>query len=148
MQSIIGYENASLLNLVAQIIMLGTLYVGYYFARKKKIRPYHANFQTTVVLVNLFFILFIMAISAKNALTSGAPVTEYPNPIIVLHILLGLTSEILGIYIVIRMRTSWLPPNLRVKNFKRLMRFTLGLWTVTVILGLIIYAAYYLHLGG
>ncbi len=142
MQNIIGFENASLLNLIAQVGMLAALYVGYYFARKKKIRPHHANFQTVVVLLNLFFILTIMASSAAIVL-NGANLNAHPNPVIVAHILLGIISELLGIYIVIRMRTSWLPPNLRVKNFKGLMRFTLGLWTVTVLFGLIIYASFY-----
>lgn len=148
MQSIIGYQSASLLNLVAQIGMLITLYIGYYFARKKKIRPLHANFQTTVVLLNLFFIFSIMAVSAYDVFKSGEPLTKFPNPVVVLHILLGIASELSGLYLVIRMRTSWLPPNLRVKNFKRMMRYTLGLWTVTVLFGLVIYAAYYLGLGG
>ncbi len=145
MQSIIGFDNASLLNLIAQIGMLIALYVGYYFAKIKKFRPQHANIQTSVVLLNLFFILFIMASSAMIIL-QGARFNSHPNPFILLHILLGIVSELLGIYLVIRMRTSWLPPNLRVKNFKRLMQFTLGLWTATVLFGLVIYASFYLGL--
>lgn len=145
MQSIIGFDNASLLNLIAQIGMLIALYVGYYFAKMKKFRPQHANIQTGVVLLNLFFILFIMASSAMIIL-QGARLNSHPNPFIILHILLGIVSELLGIYLVIRMRTSWLPPNLRVKNFKRLMQFTLGLWTATVLFGLVIYASFYLGL--
>lgn len=147
MQFFIDAKLASQINLAAQIAMLVTLYIGYYFARQKKIRPHHANFQTTVVLVNLFFIFTIMAVTAYIVLKSGTPLTEHPNPFIVLHILLGIVTELLGIYLVVRMRTSWLPPNWRVKNFKRLMRITLGMWTVTVLLGLIIYASYYLGLG-
>lgn len=142
MQSIIGFENASLLNLIAQIAMLLALYVGYYFAKIKKIRPHHANIQTAVVLLNLVFIFAIMATSAGIVL-QGAQMNAHPNPFILIHILLGIISEALGIYLVIRMRTSWLPPNLRVKNFKRLMQITLGLWTATVLFGLVIYASFY-----
>lgn len=142
MQSIIGFENASLFNLLAQIAMLAALYVGYYFAKKKKIRPHHANIQTAVVLLNLFFILAIMASSAAIVL-NGAKLNAHPNPFIILHIIMGIISEILGIYLIIRMRTSWLPASLRVKNFKMLMRVTLGLWTATVLLGLVIYASFY-----
>lgn len=146
MQSIIGFENSSLLNLGAQICMLIALYVGYYFAKKKKIRPHHANIQTSVVLLNLVFIFAFMASSAAIVL-KGARLNEHPNPFIILHILLGTVSELLGLYLVIRMRTGWLPPNLRVKNFKQLMWITLGLWTVTALVGLVIYASFYFGLG-
>ena len=84
--------------------------------------------------------------SSAMIILQGARLNSHPNPFILLHILLGIVSELLGIYLVIRMRTSWLPPNLRVKNFKRLMQFTLGLWTATVLFGLVIYASFYLGL--
>lgn len=146
MQSVIGFENSSLVNLVAQICMLIALFVGYYFAKKKKFRPQHANIQTSVVLLNLVFIFAIMVTSATIVL-NGAQLNAHPNPFIVLHIILGTVSELLGLYILIRMRTGWLPPKLRVKNFKRLMQITLGLWTATVFFGLVIYASFYLGLG-
>jgi uncharacterized membrane protein YozB (DUF420 family) len=146
MQSLIGFENSSLLNLIAQIGMLAALFVGYYFAKRKKFRN-HANVQTAVVLINLFFIFFIMLTTAVSALGPGSDPASHPNPFIILHIILGVVAEVLAIYLIIRMRTKWLPESLRVKNFKLLMQITLGLWTAAVLFGLVIYGAYYYGLG-
>jgi len=62
----------------------------------------------------------------------------------IVHGVLGTIAEIMGIYLIIRMRTKWLPRRWRIKNFKPLMRTTLGLWTVLVALGVVIYADRYL----
>ncbi|MBI1802561.1 MAG: anti-sigma factor [Chloroflexi bacterium] len=61
------------------------------------------------------------------------------------HGVLGIIAELMGIYLILRMRTQWLPARLRVRNFKRFMRLTLGLWTAIVVLGLGIY--YFRYLG-
>jgi uncharacterized membrane protein YozB (DUF420 family) len=147
MQFLIDSRLASNINLLAQIAMLVALYVGYYYAKKKKFRPQHANIQTTVVIVNLFFILLIMAVTFYQFVSSGPDVAEHPGPFIVIHVILGIVAEILGIYLVLRMRTKIIPPALKVKNFKLLMQMTLGLWTAAVLFGLIVYASYYLGLG-
>lgn len=147
MQFLMPGQVASNLNLIAQIVMLIALYVGAYYARKQKIRPHHANIQTTVVIVNLFFIVFMMGITAYRILASGRPLTDHPTPFVIIHLILGIVAELLGIYLVLRMRTQLIPPSLRVKNFKRLMQFTLGLWTVAALLGLVIYGSFYLGWG-
>ncbi len=148
MQYLIDSQLASTINLVAQIALLVSLYVGAYYARQRKIRPQHANIQTAVVIINLFLIFFIMAITLYQIFASGKSLTEHPNPFVLLHVIMGLIAELSGIYLVLRMRTKLIPPALRIKNFKRQMQLTLGLWTATAIVGLIIYAAFYWGLGG
>lgn len=144
MQAILGTRMSADLNLIAQIIILAGLYLGYYFARRKKIRPHHANVQTTMVLVNLLLILFVMATSFYNFVILGGTTGGAVAQSMIVHAFLGLVAELSGIYLILRMRTKVIPPNLRIKNFKRLMQFTLALWTVVVLLGLAIYYLRYI----
>jgi plastocyanin/uncharacterized membrane protein YozB (DUF420 family) len=126
-------------NLIAQILMLVALWVGAYFAHTKQI-PRHRRVQTTVVLVNVLLILFVMATSFYSFIIAGGTTTGIVATFMMIHGLLGLIAELTGIYLLIRMwRSKWLPQALRVKNFKRVMRTTLGLWTFLVLLGVGIY---------
>ena len=131
------------LNLLAQILMIVALWIGWYFARQRNI-PRHRAVQTAVVLLNIFFIAFVMITSFYQYVIAGGSTGGTVAILMMLHGLFGLTAELLGIYLVLRMRTQWIPQRLRVKNFKRLMRLTLTLWTIIVMLGLEIYYFRYL----
>jgi uncharacterized membrane protein YozB (DUF420 family) len=56
--------------------------------------------------------------------------------------LLGTIAQLLGLYIVIRAGTNWLPKRLRFKNYKLWMRTTLVLWWSVIILGIATYWAW------
>src|SRR5712692_2130624 len=129
-----GRFNADL-NLIAQLIMIAALWVGFYFARTKKIAR-HRRVQTTVVIVNIFAIALIMIPVINQYVVRTGDYTSVPTPLLMsIHGTLGLIAELLGIYIVIRMlRPAWIPQAIKVKNFKRLMRITLTLWTLIIIL--------------
>lgn len=144
MQAILGTRLSADINLIAQILMLTALWIGFYFAHKHKIRPHHANIQTTVVIVNLFFIFFIMVTSFYNFVILGGTTSGTIAYLMMFHALLGLIAEISGIYLVLRMRTQLIPPRFKVKNFKLQMRLTLTLWTFVVLLGFGIYYFRYL----
>ena len=131
------------LNLGAQILMIVSLWIGFYFARTRQI-PRHRNMQTTVVVVNLFFIAFVMITSFYAFVIAGGATGGVVAQLMIVHGLLGLLAELTGIYLVLRMRTQLIPPRWRVRNFKLVMRTTLGLWTLIVVLGLGIYAYRYL----
>ncbi|MEP7198739.1 MAG: DUF420 domain-containing protein [Chloroflexota bacterium] len=133
------------INLIAQLIMICSLWVGFYFARTKQI-PKHRRVQTTVVIVNIFAIALIMIPVINQYVLRTGDFTTFPTPLLMsIHGTLGLIAELLGIYIVIRMlRPAWIPQRLKVKNFKRLMRITLTLWTLIIVLGLGIYFYRYL----
>ena len=62
MQELFGTRTSADINLVAQALMLVGLWVGFYFARTHN-RRRHADIQTTIVLVQLFFIAFVMITS-------------------------------------------------------------------------------------
>jgi len=127
------------LNMLAQILMLAALWIGAYFARIKQIAR-HRRVQTTVVLVNIFLILFVMMTSFYSFIIAGGTTGGIVAQFMMIHGVLGLIAELMGIYLLVRMfRSKWLPEPLRVKNFKAVMRATLGLWTFLVVLGFGIY---------
>ena len=62
----------------------------------------------------------------------------------VLHAALGMTAELLGVYIVLVAGTNVLPAWLRFRNWKRWMRAEFVLWFVVVISGMGTYYAWYI----
>jgi plastocyanin len=143
MQLLFGTRTSGTINLAAQLLMITALWVGFYFAHTHKI-PKHRNVQTTVVLVNIFFIAFIMFTSFYSYIVLGGTTTGTVAALMMIHGTLGLIAELTGIYLVLRMRTQLIPPRFRVRNFKLVMRSLLGLWTIIVVLGLGIYYFRYL----
>ena len=130
-------RNAKLIVLILEAIILAGLFFGFYLIRFKKNRALHEKNQTTWVLLNLVPILFVMAVSFSNMARAN-----FMPPLIVGHVISGIVAELLGIYLILRMK-NMLPQNLRVKNFKRLMQITLTLWTLQALGGFFIYYTYY-----
>lgn len=143
MQALLGTRLAADINLIAQIGLLIGLWIGFYFARTRQI-PKHANMQTTMVLANLVFIFFVMIPSFYQYIILGGTTGGIVAQLMLLHGLLGLVAQLSGLYLVLRMRTQLIPPRFRVRNFKLVMRSTLGLWTIIFVLGIGIY--YYRYL--
>jgi len=144
LQALLGTRLSADINLAAQILILIGLWAGFYFARRGQI-PWHQNMQTSMVLVNLLFIAFVMITSFYNFVILGGATGGITASLMIAHGILGLVAEATGIYLILRMRSQVIPPRLRVSNFKLLMRMTLGLWTIVVVLGLGIY--YYRYIG-
>ncbi len=144
MQALFGTRFAADLNVVAQILMLAGLWVGFYFARTRQ-RTKHKNMQTTVVLAQLFFIAFVMTTSFYNYVVAGRTTAGAVAQLMIIHGSLGLVAEVSGIYLILRMRTQLIPQRLRIRNFKLLMRSTLALWTAVALLGFGVYYFRYLR---
>ena len=70
------YADAADINLVAQIVLLVGLWVGFALARKKQF-GHHANVQTTMVLANLVLIFFAMGISFYDYVVQGGTETRW-----------------------------------------------------------------------
>lgn len=135
-------------NLIAQLIMIVALCIGFYFARTRQI-PKHRRTQMTVVFVNLIFIAGAMLTSFYAYVIDAATTTGIVAQLMIAHGILGLIAEGMGLYIVTFMlRRSWIPEALRIKNFKRFMRTLLTLWMLIILLGLEIYYFYYLANSG
>jgi uncharacterized membrane protein YozB (DUF420 family) len=132
------------LNLVVQLIMGGALIAGTLLAKQKRYTA-HGICQTTVLILNLFMIGLVMWPSfqqqVKPALSKGLHKWYYQAATI--HAVLGITAELLGLYIVAVAGTNVLPQWLRFKHWKRWMRMELVLWTIVLLSGVGTYCAWY-----
>jgi uncharacterized membrane protein YozB (DUF420 family) len=132
-------------NLVVQFVMSGALAAGGVLARQRCYRA-HGICQTTVLLLNLLMIGLVMWPSFRRQVNPRLPKllhkAYYAAPMI--HAALGITAELLGLYIVLVAGTSVLPVWMRFNNWKRWMRTEFVLWFVVVITGLVTYYAWYI----
>ncbi|MGH2558691.1 MAG: plastocyanin/azurin family copper-binding protein [Thermomicrobiales bacterium] len=145
MQSLFGTRTTADINLILQIMLLVGLWIGFVLARRGKIggTTGHANVQTSMVLANLVLIAVAMGTSFYSYVIEGGSTGNSVARWMMVHGILGTVAEVTGIYLILRMRTKLIPKRFRVRNFKRYMRATLGLWTVLVALGVVIYVDRY-----
>lgn len=139
-----GATFAADINLVVQLIMGLALVTGALLAKHKRYRA-HGICQTTVLLLNLLMIGLVMWPSfhqqVKPAMSKVLHKWYYGAAAI--HAVLGITAEVLGLYIVIVAGTNVLPQWLRFKHWKRWMRTALVLWAIVLLSGLGTYCAWY-----
>ena len=133
------------LNLVVQVIMGGALIAGSLLAKRKRYTA-HGICQTMVVLLNLLMIGLVMWPSFQQQVRPAFPnvLHKWYYAAATIHALLGVTAELLGLYIVIVAGTSALPEWLRFKDWKRWMRTELMLWSIVVLIGVGTYYAWYI----
>ena len=143
MQSLFGTRTTADVNLVAQIVLLVGLWVGFVLARRKRFGN-HANVQTTMVLANLVLIALVMATSLYDYVIAGETTTGRVAQWMIVHGVVGALIELMGLYLILRMRTKLIPKRFRIKKIKRAMRATLAVWTALVVLGVGIYYERYL----
>jgi len=139
-----GATFAADLNLVVQLIMGTVLIVGTRLAQQKHYKA-HGICQTTVLLLNLLMIGLVMWPSFRQqvrpALSKGLHKWYYEAAI--MHAALGITAELMGLYIVLVAGTDVLPQRLRFKRWKWWMRTELALWAIVVLSGVGTYWAWY-----
>ena len=130
------------LNLVLHLAILLLIVTGFTFARKKRFEVHEKWMISAIMLVAVSFFAWM----APSYLGNWHVILEefYTPGVIItnLHVVLGITSGILAIYIILRMKLG-LPAKFTVKRVKRLMRTTFTLWWLTFILGLSFYIIYY-----
>jgi len=135
------------LNLVVQVIMGGALIGGSLLAKRKRYTA-HGICQTTVLLLNLLMIGLVMWPSFQQQVRPGLPkvLHKWYYAAATIHALLGVTAELLGLYIVIVVvaGSSALPEWLRFKDWKRWMRTELIFWSIVVLTGVGTYYAWYI----
>jgi len=131
-------------NLVVQLVMGATLIAGARLAKQKHYKA-HGICQTTVLLLNLLMIGLVMLPSfqeqVKPALSKVLHKWYYEAA--ATHAVLGITAELLGLYIVIVAGTNVLPQWLRFKHWKWWMRTELVLWVIVLLSGIGTYCAWY-----
>jgi uncharacterized membrane protein YozB (DUF420 family) len=149
MQGFLG-TGASLLadiTLIAYILLiLPAMVAGYIFARRRMFEPQHKITMTGIVLLNWVLILWLMVFSYRDGVAPGVPAAlgDVRVWLPTLHLGIGALAQLMGTYLVLRM---WfekvLPPALMVKNIKIYMRFTLAGWLLAALMGIGIYATWY-----
>jgi uncharacterized membrane protein YozB (DUF420 family) len=132
-------------NLVVQFMMGAALIVGAALAKRKRYRA-HGICQTTVLLLNLLMIGLVMwpAFQQQVQPSLRRVLHKWYYAAAAIHALLGVTAEVLGLYIVIVAGTGTLPEWLRFTNWKLWMRAELALWSIVVLTGMGTYYAWYM----
>ena len=125
-------------NLIAEVSLLGTLFVGALLARKKYFRA-HGWVQGSVVTLNLLLIYRVMLPSFRHQLWGSSETNTLFYRAGIAHAIVGTTAELGGLYIVLT-ATSILPKWLRFENYKLWMRSALAVWTLAVLSGGLFYA--------
>lgn len=131
-------------NLIVQLTMGGALVVGVILAKQKRYRA-HGACQATVLLLNVWAIVLTMWPSFREQVVPRIPgaLERGYYAIATVHMLLGTSAELLGIYIVLVAGTTLVPPSLRFTNWRRWMRIDLALWLLALTLGLGTYYEWY-----
>jgi uncharacterized membrane protein YozB (DUF420 family) len=132
-------------NLLVQVMMGVALMAGAFLAKQQRYRA-HGICQTTVLLLNLLMIGLVMWPSFQRQVSPRVPKVlhkaYYAVPAV--HAALGVTAELLGLYIVLVAGTNVLPVSLRFRDWKLWMRAEFVLWFVVVISGMATYYAWYI----
>ena len=132
-------------NLVVQLVMGAALIAGAFLAKQKRYKA-HGICQTAVLLLNLLMIGLVMWPAfrqhVKPTIRRVIHKSYYAAPMV--HAALGISAELLGLYIVLVAGTNVLPTWLRFKNWKRWMRTEFVLWLLVVISGIGTYYAWYI----
>src|SRR5687767_13481194 len=108
MQDLVGTRTAADINLAAQLLILAGLLVGFWLARRKRFGQ-HANVQTTMVLLNMVFIAFVMATSFYDYVIAGETTTGRVAQWMIVHGILGTVAQGTALYLILRMRTKLIP---------------------------------------
>jgi uncharacterized membrane protein YozB (DUF420 family) len=140
-----GATFAADLNVVAQLIMAFALIGGAFFARRKRYTA-HGICQTTVLLLNLIAIAFVMAPSFGQQVRPELSKVfhHWYYAAAAFHALFGIAAEALGIYVAVVAGTKLLPQWICFKNWKRWMRVELMLWCFVVLTGVGTYYTWYI----
>jgi uncharacterized membrane protein YozB (DUF420 family) len=132
------------LNLVVQLIMGLALIAGVLLAKQKRYTA-HGICQTAVLLLNLLMIGLVMWPSFQQQLKPALSkvLHKWYYEAAMIHAVLGIGAELLGLYIVIVAGTNILPQWLRFKDWKLWMRTELVLWAIVLVSGVGTYCAWY-----
>lgn len=134
------------LNLVVQLAMGTALLAGVLLAKQKRYKA-HGICQATVLLLNLLMIGLVMWPSFQQQVEPALSKVfhKWYYEVATIHAVLGITAEILGLYIVLVAGTNVLPEWLQFRQWKWWMRAELVLWEIVLVSGLGTYYAWYVR---
>ena len=135
---------ASDVTLIVELGMGVALLVGAALARRGRYRA-HAWCQSAVMLLNLVPITVTMVPSIRRTFPAGdaAGLRNSYYWLAALHGTLGICAELLGLYVMVVAGSDILPEKLRFTGYKPWMRAALMIWWLTLLIGAIMYARWY-----
>jgi uncharacterized membrane protein YozB (DUF420 family) len=152
-----GASLMSDLTLLAYILLIApAMLVGFVFARRRLHRPHHKWAMILITLVNWVLIAYLMLFSYARGVVPG--LSQFTQPAIFLptiHLLFGGAAQLLATYTVYRMlredaqvaaakkRGETELTKYWFKSAKPVMQAILGLWLLTVVLGVTTYFSFY-----
>ncbi len=130
--------------LLSEIAMGLALIAGGVLARRRRYRA-HAWCQSAVVLLNLVLVATFMVPSFGRGVAPGLfrHIGRSYYWLATVHGVLGLSAELLGLYILLAAGTNILPQRYRFARYKPWMRSALALWWLVLLLGLATYVRWY-----
>lgn len=153
-----GASLMSDLSLLAYVLLIApAMLVGLVFARRRMHRPHHKWAMIIITLVNWVLIFYLMLFSYTRGVVPG--LSRFAQPAIflpTLHLLFGGAAQLLATYTVYRMwredtqvaaarkRGERNVTRYWFKSAKPVMWATLGLWLLTVALGVVTYVVFYI----
>lgn len=132
--------NLATINLIIQILFYLTLCAGVVAQLRGKYK-WHDRFQAPVVILNIFFILFVM-VPTFRAIAGEIPsgLAQTPIWVTTVHATLGTIAQLLGIYMFLA-GFKYVPRKIGVLRYY--MWTTFIFWTLTVLFGIGVYIMFY-----
>jgi len=133
----------SYLDLFVQIAILCVLVLDYFLIQKKN-RKIHGIVMTSAFVTNTVLVLVVMLmpfLAESTEIFENIIATE--NLLFLGHHLLGLITEVLGAFLVLR----WVVKGLSTESCKgkTLMRATLSIWFVSILLGILLFLLHFVE---
>ena len=109
----------------------------------KGLYKWHDRLQAPVIILNIFFIIFVMIPTFRLVVFEQLPsgLSEVPTLVTALHGLLGATAELLSIYLLLA-GFKILPRKIGVLRYWMWTAF--ALWTLTILFGIGVYVMFYI----
>jgi len=131
-------------NLILQVAMLIVLLFAVLQAKRGNLKL-HRMLMTTVVIAGAMAIIAIMNPAFFRSLPYALSHRGDPGPRVLWpHVIVGAVAEVMGICTVIASKGEISSEFVRERNLKWPMRITAFLWTVSLVVGIMVYRVRYM----
>ena len=132
------------INLILQVILLAMLVFAAWEARRGKVGRHH-GIMTAAVVINAAAIVAVMNPAFFRVLPFAVRNPGAPGPTVMWpHVALGAVAELLGAYVVIRLRLDPMRVS-RLGTLKSVMIATFALWTAALLMGIAVYYVWHVR---
>ncbi len=127
------------LTLVLIILTVVMFNIGFYLARHRQYTIHHW-IQTSAVILNSLVVIISMVSSFIVHILPGIPgkLGQGDYAVTTAHAIVGMIAFLMGVYILLG-TGKLLPPNLRITNYRLVMRWGYGLYMLAATFGIILY---------